>query len=323
MAIERTPWFIAGGVEHSAELARILANAATSGATGVTYPSSFKVTAQDVPNGSVRVNSGVGPIASTYPGAAGQTYIVRSTGTTDVTIAPTGSASGRSDLIIVSVDDPQYVGTAPEDPNDYDYTKLEVISGVPSNTRDISQIELNRPAIALARIDIPSSTGTITQSMIKDLRKIALPKRERNMLTLYGSVRAGSTAHMVGDGYATWPIRESQRPKVFVPEWATHLQMNVTIAGAFYQEGSPVGETVYGFRVGLSGHTPAQNGILTIEDRQRVYMNVVGNIPISPSVRGTEQYLDVIATRTKGVGRLGSDFQTSIVLDFEWNEIVE
>ena len=323
MAMEYVPWLVSGGAEHSADVARVLANAATSGATGVVYPSSFRVDAQDIPNGSVRVNTGVAPIASTYPGAAGQSYIVRSTGVTDVTIAPTGSASGRSDLIIVSVDDPQYVGTAPEDPNNFEYSKLEVVQGVSNTTRDTSGLDLGRPAIALARIDIPASTGTITQGMIKDLRKIALPKRDRNMLTLYGSGRAGSTAHMVGDGYATWPIRESQRPKVFVPEWATHLQMNVTIAGAFYQEGSPVGETVYGFRVGLSGHTPAQNGILTIEDRQRVYMNVVGNIPISPSVRGTEQYLDVIATRTKGVGRLGSDFQTSIVLDFEWNEIVE
>ena len=323
MAIERTPWMIGGGAEHSADVARVLANAATSGATGVTYPSSFKVTAQDVPNGSVRVGTGVGPIASNYPGAAGQTYIVRNLGSTDVTIAPTGSAAGRSDLIIVSVTDPQYIGSAPADPNAFDYTRLEVVQGVNSNTRDLSGLNLGRPAIALARIDIPASTGTITQGMIKDLRKIALPKRERNMLTLYGSGRAGSTAHEVGNGYATWPIRTEQRPTVWVPEWATQLQMNVTIAGAYYQEGSPVGETVYGFRVGLSGHTPAQNGILTIEDRQRVYMNVVGNIPISPSVRGTEQYLDVLATRTKGVGRLGSDFQTSIVIDYEWNEVVE
>lgn len=319
MAIERTPWMIGGGAEHSADVARVLANAATSGATGVTYPSSFKVTAQDVPNGSVRVGTGVGPIASTYPGAAGQTYIVRNLGSTDVTIAPTGSAAGRSDLIIISVTDPQYIGNAPEDPNDFEYTRLEVISGVNSNTRDLSGLNLGRPAIALARIDMPASTGTITQGMIKDLRKIANPKTERRLYSMQPT-----ETKVLGISDAAFSNFPNETFRVDVPEWATHAVIRAEI-GSMWLNGSP---SKPGLNLGLIrfslGSTVTQHSWyhhVSISNGSRFGASVADTIAVPLGYRGRDVGSAIqLAANSSSTANWVMDTSSFVSLDVEWQE---
>lgn len=322
MALETTPFFIGNGATHSAGIARTVAYAATGGRSGVAAPGDLRVAAQNVPNGTVRALSGVAILLNSYAGGSGQAYVARNLSQTHVTIQPTGSSGGRSDLIVLSVVDPEFEGSAPTDPNDFEYTRLEVISGVPSNTRNLDSIDFPRPAVALARIDIPKSTGTITSGMIKDLRVLANPRRDRNLLTIYpkGYWHDG-TAHRVGSGYSSWPITPTERPRVWVPEWASKLQIVVSISGAYYRAGSS-DDSVIGMRTGF-GAEGDQNGIAIASETGRYHYTVVGDHYIDPSKRGTEQLINVQAQQTRGNGTFWADYQTSVAFDYEFSEILD
>lgn len=226
MALETTPFFIGNGAEHSAAVARTVAFAATGGKSGIADRADLKVTAQSVPNGSVRVAPGVATIVNTYAGGSGQAYVARNLSQSTITINPTGSAAARSDLIVLSVTDPEFIGSAPEDPNAFEYTQLEVISGVPANTKSLDGLGFNKPAIALARVDIPKSTGTITNGMITSLRALANPRSERSLFThgitqdegmdeLQYSVAGNPDGEM-------WPNHAWQ---VEIPEWAQRVRV--------------------------------------------------------------------------------------------------
>ena len=320
MAMERVPYLVGGGFEHSAEVMRAMLATATSGAEGVVGAGDLRVTPTPVPGASIVVGTGNALIRNTYAGGGAQTYAVRAPSQTVLPITATGSAGGRSDLVIARIDDPTYQGIDQFDPATWEAARFEVIRGVSATQSTVAGLGITYPAIPLARITLPASTGTVTAGMITDLRRVALPQRERRMIARYGTGRANQDAHHVGSGYATWPIRPGERPRVRVPDWATKLLMNVTIAGAFYQEGTPVGETVYGFRTGFADTPLSQNGMLTIRDRQRVYINIIGEHQVPEHLRGTDQLLDVLATRTFGVGRMGSDFQTNLTIDYEFSQ---
>lgn len=322
MALETTPWMIGGGAEHSAAIARTVAFAATGGRSGVASPTDLRVAAQNTPNGTVRVLSGVATLNNTYAGGAGQAYVARNLSQTNVAIQPTGSSGGRSDLIVLSVLDPEFEGSAPTDPNEFNYSRLEVISGVPSTTRNLDNIELPRPAIALARIDIPANTGTITSGMIKDLRVLANPRRERHLRVHYPSgYWHDGTAHKVGSSYSSWPIKAADRPTLYVPEWATQMQIVVNISGAYYVKGTSV-DSVIGMRTGF-GAEGSQNGIAIAADTGRYHYSVIGEHLIEPSRRGTNQLVNVQAQQTRGNGTFWADYQTSVSIDIEFSEVID
>ncbi|WP_461634952.1 hypothetical protein [Glutamicibacter soli] len=176
MALDLTPWFVGGGAQHSPEVARLLAYAATSGAEGIVEPASLAVKAQSTPNGTVAVRPGAALIVNRYAGGTQQTYVLRNASSTSVTIPATGSGGGRTDAIVARILDPQYEGSAPTDPVTFNYARLERIGSVPGNLKNISQLGLTYPAILLAKITIPASTGTITNGMIADLREVAIPR---------------------------------------------------------------------------------------------------------------------------------------------------
>ena len=73
MAFEPHPWFIGlEGVEHSAEVARMLAWSATNGASGIITPKDLKVVAQSVPSDSVVIRPGGFVVESKFSGASQQ-----------------------------------------------------------------------------------------------------------------------------------------------------------------------------------------------------------------------------------------------------------
>lgn len=270
--LEQVPFMIGGGAEHSAAIARSVAYASTGGKEGVASPGDFKIAAQNVPNGTVRALAGVATLLNTYAGGSGQAYVAKNLSQTHINIQPTGSTGGRSDLIVLSVRDPEFEGEAPSDPNDFEYTRLEVISGVPSTTTSLEEIEFPRPAIPLARIDIPKSTATITSGMIRDLRFLANPRTQRHLFVYALTQDDGiiplrnatdpniPNPTVVGDW---WPNPKNVSDwTIDVPEWAQRVRMVGQWGGVLLKSG---GGNAWGRIWARIGSIYDDNGINTQE----------------------------------------------------------
>jgi hypothetical protein len=319
MAFDKTPWFVGGGAQHSPETARLLAFAATRGNEGIVGVGDLKVQAQAVPNGTVRVSSGAGNALNRYAGGGQQTYVLRNASQTDVPITPTGSSGGRTDMVIARVLDPQYEGQAPADPVNFQYAFPTVIQGVSASAKTAKELNLGYPAIALARIAMPASTATVTAAMITDLRKVANPRRERAMVTIFPT----TTVAIPTSAYSAWPITAAQRPIVPVPEWATRLDIVAHMSGVKYTKGNGAADSVAGIRTGFGSSAPSENGILiqdAEDDGGRYHYTLVGYHVIDASMRGTDQYLNLQAVRSAGTGIWTADYQTSLAIDWEFSE---
>lgn len=297
MAIDSTPWFVGGGAQHSPEVARLLAYASTSGAEGVVEPASLRVSAQSTPNGTVAVRPGAALISNRYAGGGQQTYVLRNATSTNVTIPATGSGGGRTDAIIARVLDPQYEGAAPSDPVTFQYARIERIGSVPYGLEDISELNLPYPAILLATITMYANEGTIQQSMIRDKRKVAIPRRETALRThaLVGSdtyTLQVSTAYP--DGGQTWPpSTETAWGEIPIPKWATRAKIVMWWGGISV----PAGEA-YGLLWVQVGATANPKNVKTqavrydsanASNHSRQAQFVADEISIPAELRGTSQ----------------------------------
>ena len=307
MALDLTPWFVGGGAQHSPEVARLLAYAATSGAEGIVEPTSLAVKAQTTPNGTVSVRPGAALILNRYAGGTQQTYVLRNPSSTSITIPATGSTGSRTDAIIARVLDPQYEGAAPPDPVGFNYARLERIASVPSNLKNISQLGLTHPAVLLAKITIPASTGTITNGMITDLRDVAIPRtqdvwRPRAMATPDTEVLTASPTS-VGEYFPNNGGPQS----IDIPTWATRAQIRCEWLSVRYAAGNAFGQAwvEYGPYQASSQRerstqkfqfdTPAANNV------SRAHWTVVDDVYIPAAYRGTEQLFVPKAQRLGGV----------------------
>lgn len=259
MAMERVPYLVGGGFEHSAEVMRVMLAAATSGAEGIMTPGDMKVSALPVPGTAVVANPGNALIRNSYSGGVGQSYATRAPQQTELPIVATGSAGGRTDLIVARIDDPTY-GGGPFDPLTFEASKFEVVRGVPANTRTARGLGLSYPAIALARVTLPASTGTVTAGMITDLREMAQPRKERHLF-VYPLVQGDGTNRIESwdaDGQY-WP--GVTRWRLDVPEWAQRVRILAHWGGVFLQAG---GDNTWG-RLWVRIGSTATNGISTQE----------------------------------------------------------
>lgn len=227
MPLDSVPWFVGGGAEHSPEVARTLAYAATGGKQGVISPGDLKVTPTSVPGSNVQVSVGAAVIPSRNATGRNQSYVARMNTADTAAIAATSSSGGRSDLVVIQIEDPWVSGEPWQDPSDPTvgpYVFTRVISNVPAGTTDLNNVSgySGRTAITLARIDIPASTGTITAAMITDLRDLANPRSERTVLsgTLTGAERVLNT-----ETWQSFPVNGINN--VVVPSWATHAVIRV------------------------------------------------------------------------------------------------
>ena len=237
MAMERVPYLVGGGFEHSAEVMRAMLAASTSGAEGIVNAGDFKVRPLAVPGTSVRVAPGNALIRNSYGGGGAQTYACRAGSETQVPIEATGSAGSRTDLIVARIDDPTYQGGA-FDPLTFEAARFEVIQGVPASTKTVAELGLSYPAIALARVKLPASTGTVTAAMITDLRSVALPRVQRHLFTHnLSNEETDAINPPVGDEMGeAWP-------NVFwnftIPDWATRVRVRAILGGVRVEEKSP------------------------------------------------------------------------------------
>lgn len=322
MAFDSVPWFVGGGAVHSAISARNVSYAAMGGAEGILEVGDLKVSQFAAPGAGVRIAMGGIAIKNAYAGGSQQMYAGRNTADVNMIVAATGGA-GRSDMVVVRIDDPQYGGQIPADRTIGPYIMGQVISNVNPAFTKASQLGLNYPAVALARLDIPANTASITDAMIHDVRKVARPRRQSYLNVAKQSGTFGESGFVLLDTPAYKTM--SRSAAVEVPEWATVARVVVTVSGLFLMYGSAAGSMQV--IVGYGG--PAGNDTLynqqqgAQEINQRASYTMAADVPISADRRGTVQYMYAQGSRTSGPGYLRADDGTTFVFQIEFLEVAE
>ncbi|MFI9078808.1 hypothetical protein ACIGW8_20415 [Streptomyces sioyaensis] len=314
---DSVPWFTEGGAEHSSEVARLLAFAAFGGAQGVVGSGDLAVRALSSPAAQVQVRSGACAILNRAAGSTYQAYAGRLPSSDTVNVAATG-ASARSDLVIARVENPYSAGETwpnPSDPTVGPYVFTRIVSNVPKTTTNIRQVRPGDSAITLARLDIPANTSTITQAMIRDLRDMVSPRRERVLYTAFpGSL---TTLAYSDNKWHNWPGAANW--DIDVPSWATRAKIVMTFAG-FRMTRSDVFarmQTKFGSMLGQDTYIDDDSGSNT----RRSTIVLADNLDISSSIRGTTQKLTVQTYMYRSeTGDVSVDSGTSIVADVEFVE---
>lgn len=326
MAIDPVPFFVGQeGVRHSAEVVRASLYASTTGAEGISGITDLKVQAQPIPNNTVQVIPGGALMLNRYAGGKGQSYTFRNATATDVTITSTGSGGGRTDLIVARVFDTQYEGTPPVDVNDFQYSRFQVIQGVSAGVKTLKGLGITYPAVLLARVTIPANTATITNAMITDLRRIAQPRRDGDDVTVFptGKWQQGTGQQIPSGNFGSWPITAAQRPVVYIPDWATHVNIVAHLSGVVYVKSSDNNQSVAAVRTAIGSAVPGQTGILVQDGTDagnRMHYTVIGSHEIPEAMRGTDQYINIQGNKTGGTGRWYGDDQTSVILEWKFSE---
>lgn len=147
-------------VDYPARIDRVLYdNLWEQGVIGAT---SFAVTQRGTPSMAVDVAAGVAIVTGTDQAFQGK-YLCRSeSATTNVAIAAAPGSGTRYDIVVVQVRDPNAGGPAGDD------ARVFVVQGTASPTPVDPTIPTS--SIPLARVRVPSGTGSITNSLIDNLR---------------------------------------------------------------------------------------------------------------------------------------------------------
>lgn len=259
------PWFIGGtAAVQSDKVARLLGHLAAGGREGVLNPLDCRVLALQTPGAGVRVTPGAYAIKlatrtyESYVGMIDEEDVVSTTATT--------SSGGRSDLVVFVVKNPTDSGEQwdiPADPANGPYVETEVITGVPAGTTSWKQLGLLGTAFAVARIDFPPSTATVTQTMLTDLRPgatnatpgtdpLATPPAAASQ-TIYRAYQSVGTSDLIPSNTTAreWPTGATFN--IPVPSWATSFAYDIDVKSARLLNGNVVGNTW--LKVGTYGYT--------------------------------------------------------------------
>ncbi|MBD3550896.1 hypothetical protein [Streptomyces sp. SP18CM02] len=308
MALFPVP-ILTNGATHSAQQFRMMVRDLVSGAEGITQGTDLKVTQLSTPGASVQVGDGSGVVRGRVSAFQG-TYSVCNIGSDTVGISSTGG-SPRSDMLILRVEDPEYEGSLNPAIDQINY--FQIISNVSSSATTIPD---GRTGIPLARIDIPASTSTITNAMIKDLRQIANPRKESQLLTQSPSgqstVIGASTAFSYFSTAPGWTIA--------IPDWATTARIKIDVVPLRFSVNNYFGSVRATFGSSLTLQET------TLDDNQGTGVRRVGTIvadtlTIPSAYRGTSQLLRVQGAGSSGnAGRIQVDSGTALAADVEFTE---
>lgn len=240
MTFENAAWAIDGALLGSS-LARRAEYAATGGAQGTVQKNDLRVTELGVPGVGILVEAGVGLVKNEYQTVPNETYVVSnpSTHTVPSIEMPAANPSAKSYIVAVVVGDPDFSQTGhpwmgSDDPpigdeQTFEYvrvTLIEVSAGATS-------LDVNYPALPLARIDVPADTTTITDSMITDLRSLALPRQSQEIFVSPGGTFTYANPRYIDVSSGTWYNwgAADYGPYIDVPEWATRAIVVTSING--------------------------------------------------------------------------------------------
>lgn len=326
MTWDSVPWFVGGGAQHSPEIARLLAYAATSGSEGIVLPTDLKVSPLDVPGASVSVSSGAALILNRAAGGTAQTYAARLVTADEIGVAATGSGAGRSDLVVAQIEDPFMPGEPWQDPADPavgPYVFTRIVPNVPAGTtrlQDVPGYE-GRSAITLARLDLPASTGTVTAAMITDLREIATPHSQRATMHAQSAGQSDTVAvnGLTQGVYTNWP--KVAKWDVIVPPWATHAHVRGDVVSyRLMGQGFANGRIRAAFAGGAGTASSFDENWTGSPHRNGLAFASV--IPIPRDKRGTKQTLTFEAMRSTyaASGQIDADLYTVSIADIEFVE---
>jgi hypothetical protein len=307
MALTSAPWAL-DGARTPASVARLAARAAVK-QSGIINPGDMKVLPLAVPGDGVRISSGGAVLENRYELDVNQAYVIEATseeilGADDNFTGIVGNGTTQSHLICVSIGDPQYttaghpwftevmksdLAANPETALDFQYVRPWVIKNVPSTTVRVEDLGAPPayPIYALARIDVPAGSGSITSGMIVDLRKVVNPRSEIAQWSVPIST-PDTLSVPAAFTYETWP--DNSESSVYVPKWATRVYVNAFIYG--FTQGSDV-QADAPARVAMR----KSDGTFVAATPQSVYyenklgtnkqIHIAGSIAIPAAQRGT------------------------------------
>lgn len=322
MTWEGVPWMIAGG-EHSAEVGRVLAYAASGGGEGVIGPTDCKVVASAIPDGNVHIQPGAIGALNRFAGGGQQSYLMRNVGDEAIALTAQGSAGVRYDLVAVIVEDPQYAGQpVPPSVPDGPYLRTVVYEGVTSTTRKLEEVDPNQTGYALARVKFDASDGTVNPVDITDLRELLAP-RIKQVKKMFNAETAanniGSAYELVPPG-ATWDVE--------IPTWASHVQLEAQWSGITCLDTGADGGTAGGHAIVSLGaiETPAavwyENAVGPGRQTRMTHM-AAEESSISEALRGTTQPLQAKMRKTTGSGmNVRSDYGSTVVATATFYELL-
>lgn len=225
MTFDNAAWAIDGAQMNSA-LARRALYASGSRQAGVVLKNDLKVSQLTAPGSGVRITAGVGMVLNDYQTIPNELYVVSNDAAMNLTPGPASNPSAKSYIVAIVVGDPDFSQTGhpwmlASDPPDgqeltFDYVRptfIEVSAGATS-------LDVNYPALPLARVDLPANTTTITDAMITDLRSLTAPRQAQYAFASGDTTWDSTPAYCPsGSAFANWGSAQ-YAPTVDVPVWA-------------------------------------------------------------------------------------------------------
>lgn len=239
MTFSNTAWAIDGSL-LSSSLARRAEYAAVSGAHGIVKKDDLKVTQLGVPGIGILIAGGVGLVTNNYQASPNETYVASNPSSHTVPSGqmPASNPAAKSYIVAVVIGDRDFSQTghpwmgAGDPPvgqeQTFEYVRPTLIEVSPGATT----LNVNYPALVLARIDIPASTTTIINSYITDLRSLARPRQEQQMFVSAAGTWNNTTPVYISDGdiHIDWGGVQFA-PSVKVPSWAKRAILVATTTG--------------------------------------------------------------------------------------------
>lgn len=322
MTFNFAPWAI-DGARSAAGLARLASYAAGGGRSGVVNPSDLSVSALAVPGNGLRISSGGASVLNHYLSDPDEAYVVSNPASHTVLAAdmPSPQPSTSYYLVCVVIGDPEFNQTghpfmpsgplAPEDAPDFQYVRVVIVPCNPT-TSSFEDLGYNYPAYALARLEIPPSTSTITNAMITDLRSLAKP-RESTRLLVAQPIPAGP-----GVGYVSTDWETVWSPQIQVPKWATYVESVGFINSIVHLDPELVGQTrlvIDGYGGASSYHElPDTSGA-----GERVSLSAVWAADVS-GIAGTTVNVSLQVAKISGSGSLQAYSDTTCIIDVRFSE---
>jgi hypothetical protein len=306
------PWAVSGA-NHPVEVGRLLAHIATDGAEGVVGPGDCQVRALAVPGAGFRVMPGAIAAQNKFPGGGHQAYLMRNPDEDVVTITPTGSGGGRTDLVAAIVEDPQYPGQpAPASVTAGPYVRTRVYTNVDAGVKTMTAAQAmaavapTQTGVALAAYTLGTSDGTLDQADIVDLRA-KLQSQTRVYTRMLNVPNGTAWENLTTAAFSTFP--NSAAFDVPVPSWATKVGLELHASGIEVFDGSTgtAGDWNGQSRVTLGTIATASSEVRPPTSRGPGTSDTfswlcAGEVPVPKAMRGTTQRLRSEALRGGSVG---------------------
>jgi len=295
VTFDNAAWAINGATLGSS-LARRAQFAAVEGFEGIVQDGDLKVTQLDVPGVGIQIAPGAAVILNRYQTTPNEAYTVSNPGVHTITSGemPPANPAAKSYLVAVVVGDPDFsqVGhpwMGADDPpageeTTFDYVRVTIIE-VAAGTK--SAKNLGFPALALARIDVPANTTTITNAMITDLRALAQPRSKQVIVQASGP---GTPHALSGQSLVRWP--NTAFWNVEVPEWATKVSVIANL------EGVSVTKAGSGILVARMGTTSVANINLNETGPAVTGYTLGGTTAVPLADRGTTKTFELVGSTT-------------------------